>query len=46
MLNEYYPVFQFKLLANPTNTRRGLLIGFEPAVQSFLKLNIVQMIYI
>ena len=36
MLNEYYPVFHNEIsFTNPTNNRRGLLIGFKPAVQSF-----------
>ena len=36
----YYPVFHnmrdhFMLFTNPTNNKRGLLIGFKAAVQSF-----------
>ena len=42
MLNEYYHVFHnmiyhFMLFTNPTNNKKGLLIGFKPAGQSFLK---------
>ena len=42
MLNEYFPVFHymryhFMFITNPTNHRRGLLLGFKPAVQSFFK---------
>ena len=42
MLNEYYLVFHnmryhFMLFTNPTNNKKGLLIGFKPAGQSFLK---------
>ena len=41
MLNEYFSVFHymryhFMLFANPTNNRRGISTGSDPAVQSFL----------
>ena len=40
MLNEYCPVFHnmryhLMFFTNPTYNRRGLLIGFNAAVQSF-----------
>ena len=40
MLNEYFSVFHymryhFMLFANPTNNRRGISTGSDPAVQSF-----------
>ena len=40
MLNEHHPIFHcmryhFMLTYYPPNNRKGLLIGFKPAVQSF-----------